>query len=103
KSILSTLAYIENEEKEPLILSKLEQRDANKTLITEEITQPEEKKEDILSEDEETVVTSVETLEEKLEIGTPIEFTSAEKHSFSEWLQLTKAEPIKRKKRNGSY
>ncbi|MDN3709646.1 asparagine--tRNA ligase [Myroides ceti] len=60
-------------------------------------TQPEEKKEDILSEDEETVVTSVETLEEKLEIGTPIEFTSAEKHSFSEWLQLTKAEPIKRK------
>ncbi len=97
KSILSTLAYIENEEKEPLILSKLEQRDANKTLITEEITQPEEKKEDILSEDEETEVTSVETLEEKLEIGTPIEFTSSEKHSFSEWLQLTKAEPIKRK------
>ena len=42
KSILSTLAYIENEEKEPLILSKLEQRDAHKTPLTEETIIPEE-------------------------------------------------------------
>lgn len=97
KSILSTLAYIENEEKEPLILSKLEQRDAHKTPLTEETIIPEEIKEGILSEDKKTETAPVETLEEKLEIGTPIEFTSAEKHSFSEWLQLTKAEPIKRK------
>ncbi len=28
------------------------------------------------------------------ELGTPLEFTSNEKHSFKEWLQLSKAQPI---------
>lgn len=34
--------------------------------------------------------------EEKLEIGKPFEFDNSEKHSFQEWLQLSKLTPIKR-------
>ena len=39
----------------------------------------------------------VEALEEKLEIGKPLEFTKEEKHSFQEWLQLSRLKPIERK------
>lgn len=38
-----------------------------------------------------------ETIEEKLEIGKPLEFTKNEKHSFQEWLQLSRLKPIERK------
>ena len=37
------------------------------------------------------------TFEEKLEIGKPLHFNQQEKHSFQEWLQLTKFSPIERK------
>jgi hypothetical protein len=40
--------------------------------------------------------TTEPTLEKKLEIGKPLEFTSSERHSFQEWLQLTKISPIVR-------
>ena len=36
------------------------------------------------------------TSEEKLDLGKPLPFTHAEKHSFQEWLQLTKFSPIER-------
>ncbi|RTL11947.1 MAG: hypothetical protein EKK56_07380 [Flavobacteriaceae bacterium] len=36
------------------------------------------------------------TSEEKLEIGKPLPFTPNERHSFQEWLQLTKISPIVR-------
>ncbi|WP_396169186.1 tetratricopeptide repeat protein [Flavobacterium sp.] len=39
----------------------------------------------------------VENLEEKLEIGKPLDFTINEKHSFQEWLQLSRLKPIERK------
>lgn len=35
-------------------------------------------------------------IEEELEIGKPLQFESREKHSFSEWLQLTQFAPIDR-------
>lgn len=35
-------------------------------------------------------------IEEKLEIGKPLDFNQSEKHSFQEWLQLTKFSPIER-------
>lgn len=47
----------------------------------------------ILSEEEKILST-----EEKLEIGKPLPFQAEEKHSFQEWLQLTKFGPIDRKK-----
>ena len=43
-----------------------------------------------------TVESSKETSEEKLEIGKPLPFTPTERHSFQEWLQLTKISPIVR-------
>ena len=36
------------------------------------------------------------TPEEKLGIGSPLSFSKTEKHSFQEWLQLTKLTPIQR-------
>jgi hypothetical protein len=38
-----------------------------------------------------------ESVEEKLELGKPLEFTKVEKHSFQEWLQLSRLKPIERK------
>jgi tetratricopeptide (TPR) repeat protein len=56
--------------------------------------------EPITTEDSEAMVSeSIEssTFEEKLEIGKPLHFNQQEKHSFQEWLQLTKFSPIERK------
>jgi hypothetical protein len=39
---------------------------------------------------------AVEKVEESLDIGRPLEFDKTEKHSFQEWLQLSKLSPIKR-------
>ncbi len=39
---------------------------------------------------------STESIETKLEIGKPIAFLENEKHSFQEWLQLSRINPIKR-------
>jgi tetratricopeptide (TPR) repeat protein len=36
------------------------------------------------------------TIEDKLAIGTPLEFSENEKHSFQEWLQLSRIQPIVR-------
>nr|WP_315140133.1 tetratricopeptide repeat protein [uncultured Flavobacterium sp.] len=36
--------------------------------------------------------------EEKLAIGKPLDFSINEKHSFQEWLQLSRAQPIERQK-----
>lgn len=53
---------------------------------------------EIVSKNEETIKTELigATTEEKLEIGKPLPFTPSEKHSFQEWLQLTKFTPIER-------
>ncbi|MFH6989062.1 tetratricopeptide repeat protein [Flavobacterium collinsii] len=39
---------------------------------------------------------SVKVAEENLEIGQPLDFSVNEKHSFQEWLQLSRTEPIDR-------
>ena len=44
----------------------------------------------------EPVPTAAPTLEEKLEIGKPLEFSKEETHSFQEWLQLANFRPIER-------
>lgn len=41
-------------------------------------------------------ISSEEKLEEKLQIGKPLEFSTEEKHSFQEWLQLSSFKPIDR-------
>lgn len=59
---------------------------------------------------EQSIVTSIKVVSEveedtkiaveKLEIGKPLGFSINEKHSFQEWLQLSRIEPIVRKKEN---
>ena len=39
---------------------------------------------------------TVNTAEEKLELGKPLEFSKNETHSFQEWLQLSRIQPIAR-------
>ncbi|MDR0227462.1 MAG: hypothetical protein LBI72_00095 [Flavobacteriaceae bacterium] len=46
---------------------------------------------------EESTDEVVQQLEEKLEIGKPLQFTDSEKYSFQEWLQLAQKKPIDRK------
>lgn len=93
KSILSTIAYIENSEKDDEIISKIEskthtkQEDSNTTFS--EIEEENNK---------------IKKIEEKLEIGKPVTFQENEKHSFSEWLKLTKTQPIERNiEQNSSF
>jgi tetratricopeptide (TPR) repeat protein len=45
---------------------------------------------------EEKTKTEKETLEAKLEIGKPLDFSRSEKHSFQEWLEISRAKPIER-------
>jgi hypothetical protein len=56
------------------------------------------------NKEEDIVITEVATtdesplaeVEEKLEIGKPLAFSLTERHSFQEWLQLSKFQPIER-------
>jgi tetratricopeptide (TPR) repeat protein len=75
---------------EQSILTSIREASASKPQQVEEekaieIPQPETKPE-----------ISEETIEEKLEIGKPLEFSRGEKHSFQEWLQLSTFKPIQR-------
>ena len=42
------------------------------------------------------------SIEEKLELGVPLDFSKTEKHSFQEWLQLSRIQPIVREKENNT-
>jgi tetratricopeptide (TPR) repeat protein len=48
----------------------------------------------ILTSIKEAETTETKTAEEKLEIGKPLDFSTNEKHSFQEWLQLSRIQPI---------
>lgn len=82
------------------------------SVIDFEIIQPEinlEKKPNTL---ENSILTSIKeatdieentkTAVEKLDIGKPLDFSVNEKHSFQEWLQLSRIEPIVREKENSN-
>jgi tetratricopeptide (TPR) repeat protein len=42
-------------------------------------------------------------INEKLELGKPLSFTTNEVHSFNEWLQLSKMKPIERDEKNNEF
>jgi hypothetical protein len=56
----------------------------------------EKAKEEVEEPKEIEIPEAVKTAEENLEIGKPLDFSVNEKHSFQEWLQLAKTEPIDR-------
>ncbi|MFC4476839.1 tetratricopeptide repeat protein [Flavobacterium chungangensis] len=72
----------------------------------QEVLQSEDKEEEpIIEENEEPIEEIIEeeepneparTAAEHLEIGKPLDFSLSEKHSFQEWLQLSRTEPIDR-------
>lgn len=84
KRVLETLVYIENADKETELIQKIDQISKSK------IEAKQEKAEISLPKQE------VEILEEKLEVGTPLDFSTNDKFSFTEWLKLTSAQPIDR-------
>ncbi|MFV5686887.1 tetratricopeptide repeat protein [Flavobacterium sp. GB2R13] len=78
------------------------------TVVDSEIIIQKEKSESKINTLEQSILTSIKealplesnenskTTEEKLAIGTPLDFSTREKHSFQEWLQLSRTQPIVR-------
>ena len=66
--------------------------------ITAVIKEPSTLEKSILSSIKEATPAAIQeqktTIEDKLEIGAPLEFSENEKHSFQEWLQLSRIQPI---------
>lgn len=91
---------------EPLIIETPEIIEVEETIVAttpEEVTVPETviatAETEIITEPEETEISQeAKTAEENLEIGKPLDFSVSEKHSFQEWLQLSRTEPIDRTK-----
>ncbi|GAA3766667.1 tetratricopeptide repeat protein [Flavobacterium ginsengiterrae] len=87
---------------EPVLTDETKTEEITKAEETEisEIEIPENETSEVEIPEIETSKTEIsETIkeaEENLEIGKPIDFSVSEKHSFQEWLQLARAEPIDR-------
>ncbi len=76
-------SHKETEEKEP---------EESPVIISSPVFIPAENKTELQAQPE----TEPAIVEEKLEIGRPLDFDKSEKHSFQEWLQLSKATPVNR-------
>ena len=80
------------------------------SVVDFEVIQPEIKLEPKVNKLEQSILTSIKEASEaeentkiavqKLDIGKPLDFSANEKHSFKEWLQLARIEPIIREKEN---
>ncbi|PBI91616.1 hypothetical protein BSF41_12180 [Flavobacterium sp. ACN2] len=94
RSILSSIKEAETktpEEPKAEILEVLKSEDKEEEQIIEENEEP---LEEIIEEEEPNE--PARTAAEHLEIGKPLDFSLSEKHSFQEWLQLSRTEPIDR-------
>ena len=79
-------------------------------VIDSEIVIPEQKLDLKINKLEQSILTSIKeaspsntdesskAVEDKLEIGQPLDFSKKEQHSFQEWLQLSRTQPIERDK-----
>ncbi len=92
KSILSSIREAET------VIPKVEKKEEIQEEVKEEAVEEvqEEIIEETAAEFEEETNESVKTAAEHLEIGKPLDFSLREKHSFQEWLQLSRTEPIDR-------
>lgn len=93
KSLLQSITFHETDDKEEI-------QDPVEETPTEVVIESEEVIAEVpivtTLEEKETVQQEIEKLEEKLEIGKPLNFSENEKLSFQEWLQLSKIKPIDR-------
>lgn len=98
RSILSSIKEAETktpEEPKAEILEILQSEDKEEEEEEEQIIEEnEEPLEEIIEEEEPNE--PARTAAEHLEIGKPLDFSLSEKHSFQEWLQLSRTEPIDR-------
>ncbi len=93
RSILSSIKEAEAkapEQPKEEILEVLQSEDKDEEEIQEENEEPIE---EIIEEEPNE---PAKTAAEHLEIGKPLDFSLSEKHSFQEWLQLSRTEPIDR-------
>ncbi|MNS27496.1 hypothetical protein D3C72_594470 [compost metagenome] len=93
RSILSSIKEAEtktHEEPKEVIQEVIKAEDKEEEIREENEEQPEE----IIEEEEPNE--PAKTAAEHLEIGKPLDFSLSEKHSFQEWLQLSRTEPIDR-------
>ena len=85
------------------------------TVVDSETLIPKEKTELKINTLEQSILTSIKealplesnenskTPEEKLAIGSPLDFSVSEKHSFQEWLQLSRTQPIIRETESETF
>ncbi|WP_343587424.1 hypothetical protein [Flavobacterium sp.] len=93
RSILSSIKEAETkapEEPKEIIQESVKAEDKEEEIREENEEQPQE----IIEEEEPNE--PAKTAAEHLEIGKPLDFSLSEKHSFQEWLQLSRTEPIDR-------
>jgi len=93
-TLLQTISKVAYEivQESPALTGELEKEIEEETVQSESSTVIESP----TQEEEEKVISTVETLEDKLEIGKPLAFEAEEKYSFQEWLKLSKQQPIVR-------
>ena len=95
KTVLDTLVYIENQDKETELIQKIDQISKSKI----EASKIEKEINIKVSNDVEITESNsdlIERIEENLEVGKPLDFSKDDKLSFTEWLKLTTTQPIER-------
>ncbi|WP_353119170.1 hypothetical protein, partial [Myroides odoratus] len=93
-TLLQTISKVAYEivQESPALTDELEKEIEEETVQSESSTVIESP----IKEEEEKAISTVESLEDKLEIGKPLAFEAEEKYSFQEWLKLSKQQPIVR-------
>lgn len=91
KRVLNTLVYIENQDRETELIHKIDQISKSKIEARQEKT-------DRINQNTTASSEEIHILEEKLEVGQPLDFSDNDKFSFTEWLKLTSQQPVDRMK-----
>ncbi|WP_060873960.1 tetratricopeptide repeat protein [Myroides odoratus] len=93
-TLLQTISKVAYEivQESPVLTDELEKEIEEETVQSESSTVIESP----IKEEEEKAIPTVESLEDRLEIGKPLAFEAEEKYSFQEWLKLSKQQPIVR-------
>lgn len=91
KRVLETLVYIENQDRETELIHKIDQISKSKIEARQE-------KADTVHLNTSAAPVEIQELEEKLEVGQPLDFSDKDKFSFTEWLKLTSQQPVERSK-----
>ncbi|MFD1604060.1 hypothetical protein ACFSJW_08865 [Flavobacterium artemisiae] len=101
RSILSSIKEAETVRETETPITAETKQEIETEVEEETVNEIEEQTEEVIEQENEEIEESIESLniaEEHLEIEKPLDFSFNEKHSFQEWLQLSRTEPIDRSK-----